>query len=117
MKEEKYIMYYEIKEKNNKLRILGEEFVKNNKNKGRIIYKNKIYPLQDLFLLKNIKDEKLKIYMLLSKNCCNKSSMFNNCTSLVGRQGTTYDSSVTGGSVSRAKSDGGTSSPGYFTAK
>lgn len=47
----------------------------------------------------------------------NADAPFSGCNKLKGSQGTTYDSSVTGSSVSRAKIDGGTSSPGYFTAK
>lgn len=43
------------------------------------------------------------------------SYMFDSCNSLVGGAGTRYDSSATG--ISRAKIDGGTSNPGYFTAK
>ena len=45
-------MYFEINQNNNIIRILGEEFVRNNKNKGKIAYKNKIYSLQGLFPLK-----------------------------------------------------------------
>ena len=41
--------------------------------------------------------------------------MFNSCTSLVGGQGTTYDSSHT--NATYAHIDGGTSNPGYFTEK
>ena len=33
MENEKYVMFYQIHLNNNILRILGEEFVKNNKNK------------------------------------------------------------------------------------
>ena len=40
---------------------------------------------------------------------------FDNCPKLVGGSGTTYDSSET--DETYAKIDGGTSSPGYFTAK
>ena len=39
--------------------------------------------------------------------------MFTGCTSLVGGNGTTYDSSYTGKTYARI--DGGTSNPGYFT--
>ena len=42
-------------------------------------------------------------------------SMFDNCTSLVGGQGTTFDANHT--DVSYAHIDGGPSNPGYFTAK
>jgi surface protein len=41
--------------------------------------------------------------------------MFNNCTSLVGGQGTTYDANPI--DKTYAHIDGGTSNPGYFTAK
>ena len=41
--------------------------------------------------------------------------MFNSCTSLVGGQGTTYDSSHT--NATYAHIDGGPSNPGYFTEK
>jgi surface protein len=47
----------------------------------------------------------------------NAEAPFSGCNKLKGSQGTTYDSSVAGGSVSRAKIDGGSTSPGYFTAK
>ena len=42
------------------------------------------------------------------------SSMFTDCTSLKGGQGTTYDTNRTGKAY--AHIDGGTSNPGYFTA-
>ena len=43
------------------------------------------------------------------------TDMFNNCTSLVGGAGTTYDSTKTDKTYARI--DGGTSNPGYFTLK
>ena len=43
------------------------------------------------------------------------SSMFSGCTNLVGGAGTKYDSTKTDKTYARI--DGGTSSPGYFTAK
>ena len=43
------------------------------------------------------------------------AGMFSSCTSLVGGQGTTYDSSHT--NATYAHIDGGPSNPGYFTAK
>ena len=43
------------------------------------------------------------------------TDMFNGCTSLVGGQGTTYDSTKVDKTYARI--DGGTSSPGYFTSK
>ena len=41
--------------------------------------------------------------------------MFTGCTSLVGGQGTVYDSTKVDKTYARI--DGGTSSPGYFTLK
>ena len=82
MENEKYVMFYQIHLNNNILRILGEEFVKNNKNKGKIIYSNKKYHLLGLFKLKNIMNNTLKIQMQLNKGCCNKSFMFKNCSTL-----------------------------------
>ena len=43
------------------------------------------------------------------------AGMFYSCTSLVGGQGTTFSSSHVG--IDYAHIDGGTSNPGYFTAK
>ena len=43
------------------------------------------------------------------------TKMFNNCTSLVGGMGTTYNSNYT--DVAYAHIDGGPNNPGYFTAK
>ena len=45
----------------------------------------------------------------------NSTNMFTNCTSLVGGQGTTYDANHI--DKAYAHIDGGTSNPGYFTAK
>ena len=83
MENEKYIMFYEIQENNDFIRILGEEFVRKNKNKGKIIYKNKKYYLRGLFKLKNVIEGNLKILIALSKDCYNKSFMFKDCLSLI----------------------------------
>ena len=82
MEDEEYIMIYKIMKNKKNIRILGENFVRNNKNKGKIIHKNKIYPLLELFQLKDFTNNKLKIRLLL-KNCCNKSCMFKDCSSLI----------------------------------
>ena len=83
MEMEKYLMIYEIDKDQNALRVLGEEFVRNNRNKGIMIFKNKKYSLKGLFQPFDIKDNRLKIKMLLSKNCYNKSFMFSDCSSLL----------------------------------
>ena len=83
MEVERKKMVYEIRKNINYIRIFGEEFIKNNKNKGKIIYNNKKYPFKDLFQVKKRMNNKLKIQVLLGKNCCNKSCMFKNCSSLI----------------------------------
>lgn len=45
------------------------------------------------------------------------NSPFTGCAKLKGGSGTTWTTSSSDSSISRAKIDGGTSSPGYFTAK
>ena len=82
MEKEKYIMIYQSK-KNNNMIILGKEFVLNNQNKGKLIYKNKKYPLQHSFQLNYIMIDNLKIKMILNKSCYNKSFMFKDCSSLI----------------------------------
>jgi len=84
MEIEKYTMIYENKRNYDFMRILGEEFVRNNKNKGRMIYNNKKYSLKGLFRLKDILDNKLKINILLYNDCCNRSFMFRDCLFLTG---------------------------------
>lgn len=49
-----------------------------------------------------------------TENVTNSSSMFSNCTSLVGGEGTKYNSSYTDKTYARV--DGGSGSPGYLTA-
>ena len=58
MEMEKYLMTYEIDKDQNDIRVLGEEFVRNNKNKGFMIYKNKKYSLKGLFQPFDIKDKR-----------------------------------------------------------
>ena len=62
-------MTYRVKKnkKNNNLKILGNIFVKNNKNKGKLIYKNKRYPLKNFISIEKIKVTELKIKMLPKK--------------------------------------------------
>ena len=72
---------YKMKYRNDKdvdnLRILGEDFVKNNRNKGKLIINNKKYPLKT-FISSNIAFQN-KIKIGLCKNIYNKSCMYKNC--------------------------------------
>ena len=83
MDDEKYTMIFQINKKTNAIRILGKEFFKNNSNKGKIINSNKkIKLIQGILHFNNFIDHKLKIKMILSKDCYNKSYMFKDCSFL-----------------------------------
>ena len=59
------------------IRILGHDFVKNNKNKAKLIINNKNYRLKEFI------NDKIKINMILSKDISNISHMFKNCVKLL----------------------------------
>ena len=84
---------YEIKIKNeinvDKVRICGEMFVENNRNKGSLILKNKKFPLNSLINIQDIKKNKIK--MILNKNIYNKSYMFENCESILSISKTSFN--------------------------
>ena len=65
------------------LNILGYEFVKNNKNKAKLIIKNKKSPLMEFIKINENENNKIKISMVLSKDISNGSCMFKNCENLV----------------------------------
>ena len=56
-------MLYEKEENSGYLRILGEYFCRNNKNKGKIIINNKKYYLKEFIEIKNMKEKRIKIKM------------------------------------------------------
>ena len=65
------------------IRILGHDFVKNNKNKAKLIINNKKYRLKELVNNKGFNNDKIKINMILSKDISNISNMFKNCVKLL----------------------------------
>ena len=86
MEEKKYdINKEEIGEKNKyvKLKIFGSEFVKNNKNKTKLIIDNKKHSIKEFLLIREIKDGKLKVNLTLSKDLSNISYMFEYCRELL----------------------------------
>ena len=106
METEIYNLLYKLEKYEKNLKILGEDFCENNKNKGRFIIFNKKYCLKPIMQIKKIrnlefnrkfilnekiiddsfyKDEKdeFKIKMILNKNTYNKSYMFNDCETLL----------------------------------
>ena len=62
-----------------KLRIIGGNFCRNNKNKGKLIINNKKTDLQEFINFESINKEQIKIKMLLNNNLYNKSYMFKDC--------------------------------------
>ena len=72
-------MKYNIKDKKEKIRIFGEKFFINNYSKCLIIYKNEIYPLKEYFPIKQNKNNKLEIKLLVFRKLTNFCSMFSKC--------------------------------------
>ena len=75
---------YVVNKKSN-IRIIGEEFVKNNKDNCRILYKKKIYPLGEFFdgIEKNIAKNRFMIYLRILKDLTDMSYMFYGCDSVL----------------------------------
>ena len=65
------------------IRILGQDFVKNNKNKAKLIINNKKYGLKELVNNEDLTKDKIKIIMILSKDISNVSHMFEDCVKLL----------------------------------
>ena len=85
------ILYKKTQDENNKeesennIKLLGEEFVQNNKNNCKLIYQGKEFELKSFLELdkKNIKkDEVIKIKLKGIRKITNMSNMFINCPSL-----------------------------------
>ena len=72
----------DIENENNNIRILGNYFLKNNKNKGKLIIYNKKYKLKEFINTKEFKDNKIKINMIINKELSNISHLFDNCKKL-----------------------------------
>ena len=66
------------------IKILGHEFVRNNKNKAKLIINNKKYHLTEFIDIINEDDDIKKIKIILNKYIFNKNCMFKNCESLSG---------------------------------
>ena len=64
------------------IRLLGKDFVKNNKNKGKLIINNKKYKLKEFINSNEIKNDIIKINIILSKEISNISHLFDNCYKL-----------------------------------
>jgi len=71
--------------RDNKIKIFGETFVKNNKNNCKILFENKSYELIAYFDISNYcnKDNILEIKLQGINNITNASYMFSGCNSLL----------------------------------
>ena len=71
---------YHNKDKEKEIKIFGDNFVKNNKDKCKIFYNNKEYDLTTKFNVENINQLEIELYGILKIN--NMSCMFHGCSSL-----------------------------------
>jgi len=76
---------YKILGKSEKIRIFGDEFVKNNQENLKIIYENEELELNTFFDLSKNKQKKnfLEIQLKINKNITNLSYMFSGCKELI----------------------------------
>ena len=84
---EKLKMVYKIETNEENLRIFGNEFVQNNKDKCIILLNNKLIPLQSHLLIKDIdekeiENKKLELFLVELEDNLDKSFMFSNCNLL-----------------------------------
>ena len=80
------LIFYKILEKEDHFRIFGDNFVKQYKNKYKIIINNKEYNLSPFIFFKEIdikkKDKYLKLTLKGIDNIINTNEIFKGCTSL-----------------------------------
>ena len=77
---------YDIKEcdkKEGKIKIFGKDFVKNNKNKCKIIINDKENELIEEYNIKDNNKNKLEIKLIGINNITDMSYMFRGCSSLL----------------------------------
>ena len=72
----------EKEEEKENLRIFGFDFVKNNKNKIKLIINNKKSYLKEFIKINDINGNYIKINMIISKGPFNGMYMFKNCKAL-----------------------------------
>ena len=83
------INYKPVKSLNDKIKILDQRFIRNNKNLCKIYYKNEFYDLKEYFeeidSNYNHKDQ-FKFILCMDNNINNMSYIFNSCDSLISIQ-------------------------------
>ena len=75
-------MIYKKEKNKDNIRIFGETFVKNNRNKVKLIIKNRKSHLKDILSVININEDIIKIKMILNRYTCDFSCIFKDCKSL-----------------------------------
>ena len=77
-------MIYKINPGKNYIYIFYDEFVQKNRDKCFILHNNDIFPLKDIFSIRDLKkgEEKLEIFLIELEGIYDKSYMFRMCTSL-----------------------------------
>lgn len=70
-------------EENYILKVLGKVFVKTNQNKCKLVINNRKRELKEFISFKKIKGNKIKLYMIISRDLCDGSYMFKDCKSLL----------------------------------
>ena len=73
---------FDKENENDNIRLLGKDFVKNNKNKIKLIINNKKYKLKEFINSNEIKNDIIKINIIVSKEISNISHLFDNCYKL-----------------------------------
>ena len=74
---------YKINKEDNKIKIFGEEFVKNNINNCTMIVDNKEYKISEWFQIKNYNKDKIIVKLKGINRITNMSYMFYDCKSLL----------------------------------
>ena len=73
MEIERFYMLYQIEKNNDNLKILGEDFVKNNGNKVKIIFNHKKISLREFIQINDYKEDILKIGIISCLKVVNHS--------------------------------------------
>ena len=86
--DEMFMFFIDVKFKeeirsDNDIRILGKNFVKNNKNKAKLVINNKKYKLKEFINNNDFANNEIKISILLNKDLIDISHMFENCVKLI----------------------------------
>ena len=76
------VLIYNIQSNQDRVKILGNQFVRNNNNICKIVYENNEYNLTEYFDCKNISDNLLKLKLKGINNVIDLSSMFEECSQL-----------------------------------